>query len=153
MSAPDYDRHFRDYAAAYERSLGERVDTEAVRGFFAQAFVMAGAHGQVHAGRNDDEFEQTLQQGYAFYKSIGTRRMRVEHVQAQPLVGGHDLVRVFYRGEYERRDGTSAAIPFEVVYLLQRRADGPRIFGFIAGDEMGLYREHGLIDDQGRPRA
>lgn len=151
MDMPDYEAVFRDYAAAYERSLGERVDTAAIRRFYAEGFVAAGVNGETIAGFNDDGFERTLLKGYAFYKAIGTRSMKVDRVEAAPLFENHDSVRVFYRGGYQRADGEAVTIPFDVVYLLQRRADGPRIFAFIAGDELGLYREHGLVDDRGEP--
>jgi hypothetical protein len=39
----------------------------------------------------------------------------------------------------------------DVVYMLQRREGGPKIFAFVAGDEMGIYRRYGLVDEQGRP--
>ena len=32
--------------------------------------------------------------------------------------------------------------PDDVLYLLQRRSGGPKIFGFIAGDELAAFREH-----------
>ncbi|MBO9716481.1 MAG: hypothetical protein J7507_06640 [Pseudoxanthomonas sp.] len=49
-------------------------------------------------------------------------------------------------------EGRSAlAVPFDVLHLLQRRAAGPKIFGFIAGDEMALYRAHGLVDGDEHP--
>ena len=149
---PDYDRHFRDYAAAFERSLGAAVDTPAIRGFFAEVFIAAGVDGSVRTGANDDGFERKLKEGYAFYKAIGTKKMRVERVDAEPLYQGHDRVRVHYRAEYERRDGSRVGIPFDLVYLLQRRDGGPKIFAFIAGDEMALYRRHGLVDERGTPR-
>jgi hypothetical protein len=38
-----------------------------------------------------------------------------------------------------------------VLYLLQRRAGGPKIFAFVAGDEMSVYRQHGLVNDKGEP--
>ena len=60
-------------------------------------------------------------------------------------------MRVFYVAQYERSDGAWITIPFDVLYLLQRRKDGPKIFAFIAGDEMALYREHGLVDADGNP--
>ena len=31
MESPDYDALFRDYAKAYERSLGDSVDVDAIR--------------------------------------------------------------------------------------------------------------------------
>ena len=37
------------------------------------------------------------------------------------------------------------AIDFTVTYLLASRGESYEIFAFIAGDEMALYREHGLL--------
>ena len=151
MEAPDYNAHFSAYAAAYERSLGQQVDSAAIRAFFAEGFVSAGTNGQVTAGNNDASFEATLQQGYGFYKAIGTRSLKVTRVQASALYENHDSVQVFYKAGYEKKDGQSLTIEFDVLYILQRRADGPKIVAFITGDEMGLYRQHGLVDEQGRP--
>jgi hypothetical protein len=151
MDQPDYNAFFRDYAAAYERSLGETVDSAAIRSFFAEEFLGAGVDESVRAGRNDDSFEDALQQGYAFYKAIGTKRMRSRKVEVAAIDDGHDLVRVYYTADYEKKDGTAVSIDFDVAYLLQRRKGGPKIFAFIAGDEMGLYRRLGLVDATGRP--
>jgi len=146
MDFPDYELFFREYAKTYERSLGESVDVAAIRGFFAEAFVAASVGGQVMAGANDETFEETLRRGYAFYKTIGTTSMSVDRVEPEPLYENHDRVRVFYSAGYRKRDGTEVSIPFDVLYLLQRRSGGPKIFGFVAGDEMAAYREHGLVD-------
>lgn len=151
LPMPDYEALFRDYVAAYNRSLGDAVDVKAIRAFFAESFIGAGANGQVNAGGNDDSFATALRQGYAFYKAIGTRRMDVELVHAEPLHEGHDKVVVSYRAHYKKKDGSRLEIPFQLVYLLQRRKEGPKIFGFVAGDEMALYREHGLVDEKGKP--
>jgi hypothetical protein len=153
LAQPDYEALFRDYVAAYNRSLGDTVDVKAFRAFFAESFIGAGANGQVSVGRNDESFAKTLQQGYAFYKAIGTRRMEIDLVHAEPLHEGHDKVIVSYRAHYKKKDGSRLEIPFQLVYLLQRREGGPKIFGFVAGDEMALYREHGLVDEQGRPAS
>jgi hypothetical protein len=151
MDAPDYETFFREYAAAYQRSLGETVDVNTIRSFFAEAFVSAGVGGEVAAGSNDETFAETLEKGFAFYKAIGTVKMAVDHVQAEALYENHDRVRVFYVADYRKKDGTELSIPFDLMYLLQRRSDGPKIFGFIAGDEMGLYRRYGLVNDRGEP--
>ena len=148
---PDYDALFREYAAVYNRSLGDKVDAKAIRGFFAEAFLAAGVNGEVNAGTNDKDFETTLHQAYGFYKSIGTRSLQVNKVEPKPLFDGHDVVRVFYTAKYRKPHGEDLAIPFTVVYLLQRREGGPKIFAFIAGDEMALYKQHGLVDDHGQP--
>ena len=102
-------------------------------------------------GANNETFEQTLQRGYGFYKAIGTTSMRIDRVEPEVLYENHDRVRVFYSAVYRKRDGTEVSIPFDVLYLLQRRSGGPKIFGFIAGDEMAVYRTHGLVDETGQP--
>ena len=151
MDAPNYEAFFSDYVHAYERSLGERVDTKAIRGFFVESFLSASVAGQVSAGANDDAFEKTLQQAYVFYRAIGTVSMQLERVEAEPLYENHDRVRVFYRAGYRKHDGTQPSISFDVMYLVQRRPGGPKIFGFIAGDEMAVYRQHGLVNERGEP--
>lgn len=147
MDFPDYEAFFRAYTQAYERSLGDSVDVATIRGFFAEAFVSASVSGHVAAGANDEHFEQTLKKGFAFYKAIGTTSMQVVRVEPEALHENHDRVRVFYLAGYRRKDGSEVSIPFDLSYLLQRRSSGPKIFGFIAGDEMGAYKAHGLVDE------
>jgi hypothetical protein len=141
---PDFDHFFRAYADAYNRSLGERVDCDAIMASFADCFVAAGSGG-VNCGKNDDSFRATLEQGYAFYKSIGTRCMAVRGVTVTPIDDRHHMAKVSYRADYEK-DGKEIKIDFDVTYLLQTRDGIPRIFAFIAGDEIGAYRKHGLIE-------
>jgi hypothetical protein len=149
---PDYQAFFEAYAAEYEKAREGRMDLRALRAYFAEGFVAADTTGRIVAGSNDGRFDETLRRGYGFYMAIGTRRMRVEHIEVQPMYENHDRVRVFYCAEYVRPGGEELVIPYDLVYLLQRRADGPRIFAYIAGDEMGLYRRHGLVDEQHRPQ-
>jgi hypothetical protein len=147
----DYLSHFRRYADAYTRSLGDRVDTETIRGFFAEEVLALGTNGTLHPAKNDASFDEMLTRAYAFYKAVGTRRMSVERVEVSAVYENHDAVRVFYVADYERSDGTPLSIRFDLCYLVQRRDDRPLIFAFVAGDEMALYREHGLVDADGAP--
>jgi hypothetical protein len=71
--------------------------------------------------------------------------------EARALYENHDRVRVFYTAGYRRKDGTEVSLAFDVLYLLQRRSGGPKIFGFIAGDELAAYKQHGLVDEAGQP--
>jgi len=142
---PDFDAFFADYVAAYNRSLGDSVDDAAIRGCFADSFIAAGPQG-VMTGNNDETFSDTLRKGYAFYKSIGTRSMAVEGVEVTGIDPMHFLARVSYRAAYDK-DGEEIVIPFSVSYLLQYREDRLRIFAFIAGDEMAIYRRYGLVAD------
>lgn len=143
-AAPDFDRFFADYAAAFNRSLGPRVDVETITAAFAPHFIEASPAG-IQAGSNDAAFRDGMEQGYAFYRKIGTRRMSVRRLEVQALDPLHHQVRVFWRAEYDR-SGTPLAIDFEGIYLLQTLPGAhPKIFAYIAGDEMAEYRKHGLL--------
>jgi hypothetical protein len=77
--------------------------------------------------------------------------MTLLKVEATPIDAGHDMVRPYFRADYRRKDGETLSIEFDVVYMLQQREGGPKIFAFVSGDEMGLYRQHGLVDEEGKP--
>lgn len=138
------DQFFRGYVDAFNRSLGEQVDVEGIRAHFSPCFVAAGPGG-VECGQNDASFAETLQQGYAFYKSIGTRAMAVRGVTTTPIDERHQMAHVDYRATYVKPDGETLGIDFAVTYMLAARDETFEIFAFVAGDEMALYREHGLI--------
>ena len=149
MPQPDYQAFFDRYAEAYNRSLGDHVDAEGIRSFFAETSLALSTEGGVQPATNA-ELGPLLEKMYAFYKAVGTKRLDIERIAVDEIAEGHDRVEAFYRAEYDK-DGASLTIPFSVTYLVQRRDDGPRIFAFIAGDEQALMREHGLVDDKGQP--
>ena len=140
------DAFFAGYVEAFNRSLGETVDTEGIQHHFSSCFVGAGPHG-VQCGQNDEQFAEMLQQGYAFYRQVGTRGMAVRGVTATPIDEAHWLARVAYRAHYEKPDGKPLDLDFAVSYMLAERGETYEIFAFVTGDEMALYREHGLVPD------
>lgn len=142
---PDFGAFFDSYVNAYNRSLSDHVDVEAIRSHFSESFIAVGP-GAVMTGDNDETFAETLEKGHAFYKSIGTKKMEVTGVEVIDIDEGHYLAKVGYRAQYEK-DGEMIAIPFSVSYMLERREDRLKVFGFVAGDEMELYRRHGLMKD------
>ena len=146
----DLDAFFADYADSYNQALGAAPDYDRIRRFFSDCFVGAGPLG-VHCGPNDDSFTKALREGYAFYKAIRTRRMNFRRVETTPIDERHVMARVFYRADYERASGEPLSIDFDVVYMLETAGERPRIFAFVAGDELGLYRRHGLVDAAGKP--
>lgn len=148
---PDYLSFFRRYADAYEKSLGDTIETELIRSFFADEFMGLSTGGGINVGKNDETFIEALQQGYAYYKAIGTVGMKTDNVDVMELAQNHDRVRVSYSALYRRKNGEKLTIAFDVVYLLQRQDHGPKIFAFISGDELETYRRYGLVDDQGNP--
>lgn len=52
---------------------------------------------------------------------------------------------MFFTADYEKADGETLSLDFDVSYLTEVRDDVVRIFAFVAGDEMALYREKGLV--------
>ena len=142
----DVDRFFRSYVEAFNRSLGETGDVDGIRGHFSDCFVAAGPGGE-RCGENGDEFAETLQQGYGFYRSLGTRAMAVHGIIETPIDDAHRMAQVDYRAIYERPDGQMLELDFAVTYFLQSSDAGLKAFAFVAGDEMALYREHGLVPE------
>ncbi len=137
---------FAGYVDAFNRSLGEQVDADGIRRYFSDCFVGAGPQG-VQCGKNDASFAEALEQGYAFYRKIGTRAMAVRGITTTPIDEMHTLARVAYRASYEKPGGEALDLDFEVSYLLAARAETFEIFAFITGDERALYEQHGLLRD------
>lgn len=145
MMTPDLGQFFREYAKLYSAALAERPNFAAIMACFTPCFVGAGPTG-VECGENGAEFERTLQQAFAFYRRIGARRMMVTRVQTTEIDAMHAMAKTYYRADYVKPSGEEMSIAFDVTYLLQFAPDGPKIFAFIAGDEMDAYRRAGLID-------
>lgn len=142
------ERFFAGYVEAFNRSLGASVDVAGIRSHFSPCFVAAGPNG-VRCGQNDDSFADTLQQGYAFYTAIGTKAMALRGISTTPIDDAHQMAKVDYRATYEKRSGETVNLDFSVTYMLATRDDMFEIFAFVAGDEMALYRKHGLLPDDG----
>lgn len=140
----DFDRYFREYAELYNQALHAAADYDAIMARFAGCFIAAGPEG-VKCGENDAAFRATLEQGYAFHKQIGTKHMSVRRCEVAEIDAAHHMVKVFYNCAYEKK-GKPIGIDFDVTYLLEASSGAPKIFGFVAGDEMAAYRKAGLID-------
>ena len=146
MVNTNVERFFTGYVDAFNRSLGDTVDTDAIMTHFSPCFVAAGPQG-VKCGENDETFVEVLRQGYGFYRQIGLQQMALRAVTTTPIDDDHQLARVGYRASYEKQDGEKIDLDFEVTYMLAARAESFEIFAFVAGDEMALYRKHGLVPD------
>jgi hypothetical protein len=137
---------FGDYENRFNQALNDPtdVDVEATAGAFTECFIEANPNG-VACGRNDEEFRAQIPKGYAFYKSIGTRSMKIVSLVATQFDDFHSHVRVHWQALYDKKDGSEESIDFDVIYLIQMRGKEPRIFGYITGDEKNVLREKGLI--------
>ncbi|ODT80622.1 MAG: hypothetical protein ABS76_15720 [Pelagibacterium sp. SCN 64-44] len=134
---------FARYEALFNQALAGEADMEAVAALYAAEFIGAAPLG-VRAGKNDAEFRAAMAQGYAHYRAIGTREMRIKGLHITPIDALHCLAKVDWTSLYERKDGTEVRIDFEVHYLVQMQDGEATVFGWITGDESAAMREHGL---------
>ncbi len=137
---------FAAYEAGFNRALADsaEIDVEATAGAFADCFIEASPNG-VLCGKNDEQFRTQIPEGFAFYRSIGTKSMKLASLTVTPLDDYHLMAKVHWEALYQKKDGSEEGIHFDVIYFVQTVGDQPRIFGYITGDEQRLLRERGLI--------
>src|SRR5690606_772550 len=102
------ERFVADYVAAFNRALQGAPDFDSIRAAFAPCFVSAGAQG-VSCGLNDDRFGANLEQGFAYYRSIGMRDVEARALALTAIDADHQLARVSYRSRYRRDPGKRPA--------------------------------------------
>ena len=136
---------FSDYETRVNKSLLDppQIDIEGVVDSFTSSFIGASPLG-VACAKNDADFRTAMLQGLTFYKSIGTKSMKVSSLDIQPLDEYHIMVKVHWDSSYAKND-RQIRIEFDVIYFLQMIEEKPRIFAYITGDEQKTLREHGLI--------
>lgn len=135
---------FDRYEALFAQGLAGEVDADALAALYAPEMIAASPLG-VRAGKNDTEMTAALAQGYARYRAIGTRAMRIRDLRLSPIDGLHCLAHVGWRAIYARPDLSETAIDFDVHYLVQVLDGQARVFGWIAGDEQAVLGQHGIL--------
>lgn len=137
------EQFFKDYEKRFAEGLAGKADVAATTAVFADCFIEAGPQGVV-CGKNDDTFRASIPKGYDFYKSIGTSRMKVEHLMVTALDDLHYMVKVRWQSYYIK-DERELLIEFDVTYFLQQQQEQLKIFAYITGDEQQLLKERGLV--------
>jgi hypothetical protein len=137
-------KFFERYERCFNQCLRGDIDIDEVAALYASEFIAASPAG-VMAGKNDDQLEQTLAQGYARYRAMGTKEMRIRNVRLSSIDGCHCVAHVAWTAIYARNDQPDVAIDFDVHYFVQRLDGEPKVFGWVSGDEQALLREHGII--------
>jgi hypothetical protein len=137
-------KFFERYERLFNRSLGGDTDMDEVAALYASEFIAASPAG-VTTGRNDDRLKQVMAQGYARYRSIGTKEMRIRTVRLSPMDDHHCVAHVAWTATYARKDQPDIAIDFDVHYFVQKLDGAPKVFGWVSGDEQALLRKHGII--------
>ncbi|MGD9479100.1 nuclear transport factor 2 family protein [Shinella sp. G-2] len=135
---------FERYERLFNQSLGGDADMEDVAALYATDFIAASPAG-VAAGKNDGHFREAMTEGYARYRDIGTKEMRIRDIRLSPIDDRHCLAHVAWTALYTRADQPDIAIDFDVHYLVQMLDGQPKVFGWVSGDEQALLKAHGVI--------
>jgi len=134
---------FERYERLFNRALGGDADMEAVAALYAPEFIGAAPAG-VMAGKNDDRFREAVAQGFARYRAMGTKAMRVRGIQLSPLDDLHCVAHVGWTATYAREGRPDTAIDFEVHYFVRAPDGEPQVFGWVTGDEEAVLKAHGI---------
>ena len=134
---------FERYESFFNRSLGDAVDMDEVASLYASDFIAASPAG-VMTGKNDDQLKQVMERGYARYRAIGTKQMRLRDVRIVPIDEHHCLAHVAWTATYAREDQADTSIDFDVHYLVQKLDGEAKVFGWVSGDEQALLKKHGI---------
>ncbi|MFD4839136.1 nuclear transport factor 2 family protein [Achromobacter sp. NPDC058515] len=135
---------FERYERFFNQSLHGVVNMDEMASLYASAFVAASPAG-VMAGKNDDQLKQAMAQGYARYRAMGTKEMRIRDVRISPVDELHCMAHVAWTAVYARKDQPDTIIDFDVHYLVQTRDGAAKVFGWMSGDEQALLKKHGIV--------
>jgi hypothetical protein len=137
-------KFFDRYERCFNRSLGGDMNMDEVAALYASEFIAASPAG-VMAGKNDEQLKQLMAQGYARYRAIGTKEVRIRNVRVSSIDDYHCVAHVAWTATYSRKDQPDVAIAFDVHYFVQNVDGEPRVFGWVSGDEQALLRKHGIV--------
>src|SRR4051812_23164633 len=94
---------FERYESIFHRSLGGDTDMDEVASLYASEFIAASPAG-VMTGKNNDQLKQFMTQGYARYRAIGTKGMRIRDVRISPMDSHHCVAQAAWTATYARKD-------------------------------------------------
>jgi hypothetical protein len=87
---------FERYERVFNASLHGDVDMDEVSALYASEFIAASPAG-VMSGKNDEQLRQAMVQGYARYRAIGTKEMRIRGLRISPIDEHHCVAHVAWR--------------------------------------------------------
>ena len=137
-------KFFERYESVFNRSLTGEVDMDEVAALYASEFIAATPAG-VTTGKNDDQLKHVMAQGYARYRAIGTKAMRMRSVSLSRIDDQHCMAHGAWTATYARKDEPDVAIEFDLHYFVPKLDDEPKVFGWMSGDEQALLKKHGII--------
>jgi hypothetical protein len=137
-------KFFERYENLFNRSLRGGAVMDEVAALYASEFIAASPAG-VMAGKNDDQLRQIMTEGYARYRALGTKEVRLRNVRISPIDEHHCVAHVEWSATYTGNDRPEVVIDFDVHYFVQTLHGEPKVFGWVSGDEQALLRKHGVI--------
>ena len=138
------EKFFKRYEAVFNQSLAGDINMDTAASLYASDFIAASPAG-VSAGKNDDQLKQVMAEGYARYRALGTKEMRIRSVGLSSIDEFHCVAHVAWTATYARQDQADVGIDFDVHYLVQNLAGDPKVFGWVSGDEQALLIRHGIV--------
>jgi hypothetical protein len=138
------DAFFQNYEERFNNALRhDTVDAEGTVASFSEYFIESSPVGVV-CGQNNKEFRKRIEEGYAFYQSLGTQSMNILKKETTWLNEYHAMTRIGWRARMIRKDHSEVSIDFEVIYFTRLEKGEFKIFAYIAGDEQKAYKENGI---------
>ena len=135
---------FERYERCFNQALGGEIDMDEVASLYASDFIAATPAG-VMTGRNNERLRQVMAEGYARYRAMGTKAMRIRAIRLSPMDDHHCVAHVAWTATYAREGQPGISIDFDVHYLVQMLDGAPKVFGWVSGDEEALLKQHGVI--------
>jgi hypothetical protein len=115
-----------------------------VTSLYAPEFIAATPAGVV-TGKNDEDLKHVMARGYANYRAMGMKDMRIRGLRISPIDEQHCVAHVGWTASYARDNHPDIAIDFEVHYFVREVNSDPKVFGWVSGDEQAVLREHGIV--------
>ena len=135
---------FERYERLFNQSLGGDKDMREIASLYSSNFMASTPTG-VMTGKNNDQLKQVMARGYAHYRAIGTKEMRIRSLRLSPIDEHHCVAHVAWRATYARKDQPDVVIDFDVHYFVRMFGEVSKVFGWVSGDEQALLRQHGII--------
>ena len=135
---------FERYERFFKQALDGDMDMRGVASLYAPHFIAATPAG-VMTGRNNDKLKQVMAQGYAHYRAIGAKDMRIRDLRLSPIDEHHCVAHVAWTATYARTGQPDTAIDFDVHYFVRTANGQSKVFGWVSGDEQALLKKHGIV--------
>src|SRR5690606_35614992 len=88
---------FKAYAQPLNNAIeGKKADIDAVVNSFAESFIESSPV-RIMTGKNDKKFKEAIPKGYEYYRSIGTRKMKIASKEITFLDDLHSMVKIHWK--------------------------------------------------------